>query len=158
LPYAQPERIVRLTEGRPGFRLNVSYPNFVDWRARNHVFDDMSILNTFGTTVIPREGGPSEVFTSGTSDARLFSVLGVQAARGRAFVPSDQHPSQPIVAVITDSLWHRRFGADPSTLSRPVRMDNDDVTVVGILPPGVEPMNVDIWFPMRELSSMQLDR
>jgi putative ABC transport system permease protein len=158
LPYDQAERIVRLTEGRPGFRLNVSYPNFVDWRARNHVFDDMSILNTFGTTVIPREGGPSEVFPSGTSDARLFSVLGVRAARGRAFIPSDQQPSQPIVAVITDSLWRRRFGADPSTLSRPVRMDNDEVTIVGILPPGIEPMNVDIWFPMRELSPMQLDR
>jgi len=158
LPYEQPDRIVRLTEGRPGFRLNVSYPNFVDWRARNHVFDDMSILNTFGTTVIPRDGGPSEVFTSGTSDARWFSVLGVQAARGRAFIPSDQQPSQPIVAVITDSLWRRRFGADPSTLFRPVRMDNDDVTIVGILPPGIEPMNVDIWFPMRELSAMQLDR
>jgi putative ABC transport system permease protein len=158
LPYEQSERIVRLTEGRPGFRLNVSYPNFVDWRARNHVFDDMSILNTFGTTIIPHDGGPSEVFSSGMSDARLFSVLGVQAAHGRVFIPSDQQPSQPIVAVITDSLWRRRFGADPSTLSRPVRMDNDDVTIVGILPPGIEPMNVDIWFPMRELSSMQLDR
>jgi putative ABC transport system permease protein len=88
----------------------------------------------------------------------LFSVLGVRAARGRAFIPSDQQPSQPIVAVITDSLWRRRFGADPSTLSRPVRMDNDEVTIVGILPPGIEPMNVDIWFPMRELSPMQLDR
>ena len=37
-------------------------------------------------------------------------------------------------------------------------MGDDDVTIVGVLPPGVEPMNIDVWFPMRQLSPMQLDR
>ena len=60
--------------------------------------------------------------------------------------------------MITDSLWHRRFGRDPAVLAGVVRMDDDDVNVVGVLPPGIEPMNVDVWFPMRQLSPMQLDR
>ena len=83
--YGAPERIVRLTEGRPGYGLNVSYPNFMDWRARNHVFEDMAIFNTFGSVVVRQDGMPSDVFPSGTCDARLFRVLGVNAARGRVF-------------------------------------------------------------------------
>jgi putative ABC transport system permease protein len=158
LPYASPDRLVRLSEGRPGYRLNVSYPNFIDWRSRNHVFDEMAIFNTLGTTVIARQGEPSEVFPSGTCETRFFSVLGVNAARGRVFTADEQQPNTPVVAVITDSLWRRRFGSDPSILSRRVRMDDEDVTIVGVLPSGVEPMNVDIWFPMRQLSPMQLDR
>ena len=60
LPYDAPDRIVRLTEGRPGYSLNVSYPNFIDWRARSHVFNDMAIFNTMGssscdTTASPRK-------------------------------------------------------------------------------------------------------
>jgi putative ABC transport system permease protein len=158
LPFGNPDRIVRLTEGRPGFRLNVSYPNFVDWRARNHVFDAMAIFNTLGTVVLAHEGGPSEVFPSGTCDAQFFGVLGVQAAQGRVFIEAEQQPSTPVVAVITDSLWRRRFGRDPSLLSRAIRMGDDEVTIIGVLPPGVEPMNIDVWFPMRQLSPMQLDR
>ena len=52
LPYDAPDRIVRLTEGRPGYSLNVSYPNFIDWRARSHVFNDMAIFNTMGSIVV----------------------------------------------------------------------------------------------------------
>ena len=149
LPYDAPDRIVRLTEGRPGYSLNVSYPNFIDWRARSHVFNDMAIFNTMGSIVVRRDGQPSEVFPSGTCDARFFRVLGVNAARGRVFTEADQQPNTPVVAVITDSLWHRQFGRDPAVLAGVVRMDDDDVNVVGVLPPGIEPMNVDVWFPMR---------
>ena len=107
---------------------------------------------------VAREGGPSEVFPSGTCDAQFFGVLGVQAAHGRVFTAAEQQPSTPVVAVITDSLWHRRFGGDPSLLSSAIRMGDDEVTIIGVLPPGVEPMNIDVWFPMRQLSPMQLDR
>ena len=37
-------------------------------------------------------------------------------------------------------------------------MGDDEVTIIGVLPRGVEPMNIDVWFPMRQLSPMQLDR
>src|SRR5690348_10276240 len=64
LPFADPDRLVRLTEGRPGVPLNVSYPNFLDWRTRNRVFDAMAIYNTNSATVIAGDGGPADVFAS----------------------------------------------------------------------------------------------
>ena len=56
LPYERPDRLVRIGEGRPGFRLNVSYPNFIDWRARNRVFSDMAVYLTIGSAVIAGAG------------------------------------------------------------------------------------------------------
>jgi len=158
LPFVEPNRLVRLTEGRPGFTLNVSHPNFIDWRARNHVFEDMAIFNTFATAVIPAESGPAEVFPAGHCEARLFSVLGVHAALGRVFIEADQQPSEDIAVVISDSLWRHRFGSDRSIAGRAVHIDETMVTIVGVLPRDVRPENVDVWFPMRGLGPMQLDR
>jgi putative ABC transport system permease protein len=158
LPYAEPDRLVRLTEGRPEFALNVSYPNYVDWRARNHVFEEMAVFNTIGSVVLPGEGTAAEVVPSGTTEARLFAVMGIPAAHGRLFTTAEEKPDTPVVAVITDRLWRARYGADPGVVGRAVRMDADEVTIVGVLPPDVRPFAADVWFPMRQLSPMQLDR
>src|SRR6266550_2532719 len=56
LPYGDPDRLMRISETRRGGAWNVSYPNYLDWRARNHVFDDMAIFNTYGRVIIPSEG------------------------------------------------------------------------------------------------------
>jgi putative ABC transport system permease protein len=158
LPYYEPDRLVRLSEGRPGFMLNVSYPNFVDWRARNHVFDDLAVYNAYSAVVIAGDPGPAEVFQSATCEAQLFQVLGLSPSRGRLLVETDEQPAMPPVAVISDQLWQRRFSADPAIVGRPITMDGDLVTVVGILPADVRFENVDVWFPMRRLGPTQLDR
>ncbi len=158
LPYRHPDRLVRLTEGRPGFILNVSYPNYVDWRARNHVFDGLAIYNAYSATVIAGTDAPSEVFPSATCEPALFQVLGLQPARGRLLTDRDQRLDQPAVAVISDQLWQRRFGADPAAVGRAVRMDGAPVVIAGVLPPNVRFEGVDVWFPMRQLGPTQLDR
>jgi putative ABC transport system permease protein len=158
LPYADASRLIRIAEGRPGMSLNVSYPNFIDWRARNHVFSDMAIFNTLGSVVLPAQSTTADVYPSGTCEARIFSVLGVQAARGRVFTTAEEKPDTPVVAVVSDRVWRSAFGGDPGVVGRAVRMDEDLVTIVGVLPPGLRPFNVDVWFPMRHLSAMQLDR
>jgi hypothetical protein len=70
LPYRDADRLMRLQEGRPGFTLNISYPNFLDWRARNNVFEDMAIYNPVSSTTLTGRGdakcslphGPSRIF------------------------------------------------------------------------------------------------
>jgi putative ABC transport system permease protein len=158
LPYADPDRLVRITEGRPGFTLNVSYPNFVDWRERNRVFERMAVYTTFGTATIASADGPAEVFPAGNAEAQLFAVLGLQPARGRFFTEAEQAHDAPKVAVISGDLWERRFGGDPAVVGRTVRIGTAPVTIVGILP--VRYANVDVWSPLRPklLSPMQLDR
>ena len=66
--------------------------------------------------------------------ANFFTVLGVDAAAGRVFGDPDGEPGNATLVVISDSLWRRRFGADPDTIGRSIRLDNDLYTVIGILP------------------------
>ena len=158
LPFGDAGRLVRIHETVRGLQWNVSYPNFIDWRARNHVFDDMVIFNTAGRVALKQPGVDVAFFSSGTTEPRLFNVLGVQPSHGRLFVTGDEKPDTPIVAVVTDELWRTALGGDPSAVGSTVRMDDDDVTIVGVLPAGVRPLDVDVWLPMRHLSAMQLDR
>ena len=158
LPFGDAGRLVRISETVHGVQWNVSYPNFLDWRARNHVFTDMAIFNTAGRVALRREGAEATFVPAGTTEPRLFDVLAVQPARGRQFAPGEEKPDTPVVAVITDELWRTAFGGDPAAVGRAVRMDDDEVTIVGVLPPGVRPFDVDVWLPMRQLSPMQLDR
>ena len=85
---------------------------------------------------------------------------GIPAARGRLFAADEEDAAKPAVAVITDTVWKTRFGGNPEVVGQAVRMDEDEVTIVGVLPPGIRPFDVDVWFPHRPslMSAMQLDR
>src|SRR6185436_11728587 len=89
----------------------------------------------------------------------MFSLMGIVPAYGRVFVAEEEQPG-PLVAIVTDDAWRRRFGGDPSIVGQAVRMDDDLVTIVGVLPPRVRPFEADVWFPHRakQLNAMQLDR
>jgi len=159
LPYDEPDRLVRINETRRGGAWNVAVPNYLDWRARNHVFRDMAIFNTARRVVLPADGTPAELFPAGTCEINMFALMGIRPQHGRLFVESEQEPG-PLVAIITDEAWRRRFGGDAAIVGQSVRVDDDLVTVAGVLPPGVRPFDVDVWFPHRpkQLTAMQLDR
>src|SRR6478672_10548560 len=119
LPYERPDRLVRIGEGRPGFFLNVSYPNFLDWRERNRVFSDLAIYLAIGNVVLPAYGGqPTEVVAAGNAEARLFTTLGIPAAQGRLFTAAQEDVNAPAVSVITNRLWQRRFGGEAGIVGR----------------------------------------
>jgi hypothetical protein len=159
LPYHEPHRLVRFEEGRADFRLNISYPNFLDWRARARSFEDMAIFNAFGRAVIA-DGGRPEVVAAGTTEARLFRVLGVRPAAGRVFTDAEHAPGAERVAMISHRLWMRRYGGDPSVAGRAIDIGGAPTTVVGVLPPsfGVS-SRTDVWYPLGPfISAMQMDR
>ena len=159
LPYSEPDRLMRISETRRGGSWNVAVPNYLDWRARNHVFSGMAIFNTASRVIVPVPDGPATVLPAGTCEINMFALMGVPAAHGRLFVESEEAPGA-LVAIITDEAWRRQFGGDPGIVGQAVRFDEDPVTVVGVLPPGVRPFEVDVWFPHRpkQLTPMQLDR
>ena len=158
LPYHQPERLVRFEEGRSDFRLNISYPNFLDWRARARSVEDMAVFNAFGRTMVA-DGDRPEVVPSGTAEARLFNVLGVAPIQGRLFTADEHTPDAPRVALISYRLWQRRYGRDPSVVGRSIPIGGAPTTVVGVLPAGFDLIDKDVWFPLGpHLTAMQLDR
>jgi putative ABC transport system permease protein len=93
--------------------------------------------------------------TTARVTGNLFSLLGAQVAHGRSIEASDDSASQNAVAVVSDGLWRRSFGADPGLVGRSIIIDGAPATVIGILPRDfhvpIENIEVaaDLWLPMR---------
>jgi predicted permease len=157
-PFDQPHRLARITETRRGAFVNVSYPNFLDWRERTRAFESMAICLPLGAAVMTGDER-AEVITTGRTEGALFSVLGVPLALGRTFTPDEELKGGPRVVVISDQLWRRKFSADPAIVGRAITLDGQSATVVGVLPESFELYRIDAWFPLAPLlNANQLDR
>jgi putative ABC transport system permease protein len=159
LPFRDPDRLARLNEGRPGFELNVSYPNFIDWRQRSRTFEDMAVYNPYGRSIVTYRGR-SEAVSSGSAEARLFPLLGVRPFRGRLFAPEEQKPGSRGVVLLSHSVWLRLFGGADSIVGQEIAFAGTNATVVGVLPPEFRLPRIDVWYPFVSelLTAMQLDR
>jgi predicted permease len=150
LPYPDPGRLVFILESNPalGFpRQGAAPPNFDDWRRQSRVFAGMTALSErrFNLT-----GGESAETVQGARvTPEFFRVLGIRPALGRGFLPEEGGPDGARIAVLSDGLWRRRFGADPGILGRQVLIDEESVAVVGVLPPGFDlPSRSEVWMPL----------
>src|SRR6187402_569171 len=72
LPYTEPDQLIRISETRRGGSWNVAVPNYLDWRARNHVFGAMAIFNTSNRVILSADGTPAELFPAGTCEVNMF--------------------------------------------------------------------------------------
>ena len=77
LAFKDPDTLVSLREGSPDRRINISYPNFLDWRARNAVFEDMAICLPIGSAVMTGGERPEVVSTSRTDVPPVLSSVSV---------------------------------------------------------------------------------
>jgi putative ABC transport system permease protein len=144
LPFADPDRLVRLwTVWKPSLgRGAVSAANARDWRAQNHVFQDLAVIHNNRSFNFVDEGD-AERLQGARVSASFFPVLGVSPLIGRAFTEDENEIGQDNVAVLSHTLWLRRFNADPSIVGRSVRLNGVAVTVVGVMRP-------DFRYPSRE--------
>ena len=149
LPYAEPDRLVQVesmwTHGTP-IPNPLSYPDFFDFRARNHVFDH---LITGRDTHLALTGVGQAVQLDGemvTWD--LFPALGIQPELGRGFLPSEEAAGTRVV-VLSRRLWQTQFGGDRDLVGRTITLDRKSYTVIGVAPaafafPLDEP-NIQLW-------------
>src|SRR5690242_2824432 len=137
LPYRDPDRLVRIFFNEPGVGLRdvrFSEPELEDLQTRAGVFEDVTPIFEGSENVIG-DGQPERVEGVNGSFS-YFSLLGVTAQVGRLFGPQDFVPGFAYQVVISDGLWHRAYGGDPDIVGRILRLDNDPVTIIGVLPPG----------------------
>ena len=159
LPYLEPERLVQIWQTGlrgSGERDWVSYPNFLDWRKENRVFEEMAAYRYWLFTV---GGGDAPVAVAGLqATSRLFGVLGTPALLGRTLLADDDQPGRERVVVLSYGFWQRQFGADRSMIGHQIRVDGLNHTVVGVMPeefqfpkgaPGDLVYAAELWLPMR---------
>jgi len=151
LPYKNPERLVMVWEdnSKQGFPRDTPSPaNFMDWRDQNHVFESIAALVEISFN-LTGAGEPERIDGQRVS-ASLFSLLGVEPQLGRAFRAEEDQPGGNHVVIISHGLWQRRFGSDPGIVGKPINLNGESFTVVGVMPRTFQfPTRRDqLWVPI----------
>jgi predicted permease len=161
LPYPDPDQLLVLNETGPGGgNISISYPGFLDWRKQASSFQSMAGFrsNSFTLSGVDSPGRISGFMVS----AGFFEMLGVKPVRGRLFTADDDTPQAKTVALLTYSTWQTRFGADSKIVGRTLIINDDPVTVVGVLPPGFvfgsQPTGLFVPLAVMARSRSALDR
>ena len=152
LPYLQPDRLVLIAaeqKAKGGRGCPLSWPriSFVHDHAGSFAGMAAFTSDVFNLT---GSGDPEQIPAARVS-WDFFDILGVRPALGRSFRPEEEKAGGAPVVLIGDALWRRRFAADPAALGRPITLDANDYTVIGILPAGFRfgllGPSVDIFAP-----------
>jgi len=149
LPYAEPERIVRVLEKPPGGTRNgISTLNYLDWEKQNWVFDFMA-AQTGGSVTLTGVDEPVQLRGARVSP-HYFDIFGIKTAIGRTFAPDEDQPGKNHVVVLSHQSWVTQFASDPKIVSRQISLDGEPYTVVGVLPAGgaFDRSFAQIWRPL----------
>jgi len=136
LPFAEADRLVRIWEsnverGWPTFA--VSHPNFLDWRSQAAAFESLAAVNNAGFTW--SGSGQAEIVLGLAVTRSFLETLRVSPALGRNFLEEEDRPGgNTRVVLISDGFWRRAFGADPSVVGRPITLNSQPYTIIGVLP------------------------
>jgi putative ABC transport system permease protein len=153
LPFGEPESLIRLREthatpGQPDRATSVAGYNYHAWRERSTLFSDMAAAR-FRTLTLAGDGEPERVVGIGATWNKL-PLLGAEPVLGRTFRPDEDRPGNPApVAVISHSLWSRRFGRDPRAVGGEIVINGRPHTIVGVMPLGFRyPYSAEVWVPL----------
>jgi predicted permease len=159
LPVKDAHRLVVLaTKDHHGeFPHGLSYPDYLDYQGQKEVFSDLMAYMP-APVKLSREGHAERIWIEMVT-GNYFSMLGVDAIRGRTFLPEEgQTPRAHPVMVLSYGCWQRRFGSDPSVVGKTVSLNGHPFTVVGIAPerfPGTEALfAADAYVPLMALEQM----
>ncbi|MEA2691275.1 MAG: putative transport system permease protein [Acidobacteriota bacterium] len=151
LPFPRPDRLVQVMRGSPqGTSVDVAIPRFLYWRDHAQVFDHLATFDNLGSGFNLAGSGLPERIVGSRVSRDFLTVLGVRPVLGRDFLPEEDRPGARRVALLSHGLWTRRFGADPQVLGRPLRMNGEGYTVVGVMPAGFRfPAKAELWTPLQ---------
>jgi putative ABC transport system permease protein len=155
LPYRDPDQIIQLhtTHQRSGIRRGaLSWLDLRDWRERAHSFGAIAGLQGRSFT-ISDQGNP-ERYSGAAIGHELFPMLGIAPQMGRAFNADDDREGGEPVALLSDDLWRRRYGADAGIVGRSIVINSRPHTVIGVMPPRFRfPNNQLLWVPLAQYAT-----
>jgi predicted permease len=118
-------------------RATFSFAVFQELRKANQTLTDLFACAPIGGFNVVLNG-EAEIASGLGATGNYFRVLGVRPSLGRTFTEDDDKPGASPVAVISHAYWRRRFGSDPNVAGKVVTMNNQQVTIIGVTPPGFE--------------------
>jgi putative ABC transport system permease protein len=145
-PFANSDQLVLLWGGdTEQTRRGLSGPDVVDLRADGRAFQGLA---AFMQTRLQTDD--SSLVNAAYVEPALFSVLGVQPAHGRGFLPDEDRAGRHNVAILSDAFWAGRYGRDPDLIGRTIRLDGEPYQVVGVMPTKFFFPDVDcqLWIPL----------
>ena len=155
LPFKDPDQLALVWQTNPNVldTAPTSYPNLTDWKEQNQSFQDLAAWASYPQNKFSLTGsGNPEQIQYALGSANIFSLLGVTPAEGRTFSAEEDKPGAPKVVMLSYGLWQRRFGGDPTVVSKPLTLDGASYTVVGVLPASFKfvsyPKEPDVWIPV----------
>ncbi|HKP93632.1 MAG TPA: ABC transporter permease, partial [Chthoniobacterales bacterium] len=136
---------------------SVSYPDYVDWRRDNTVFESLSVSRRESYNMSGLPGRVPEQVSGAIVTASFFKVIGLTPQLGRVFTEEEDRVGGALVCVISDKLWQRVFARDPNVLGKPINFGNQPYTVVGVMPPQMfSPRTAEVWFPLTRRTDDQM--
>ncbi|HET9785427.1 MAG TPA: ABC transporter permease, partial [Terriglobales bacterium] len=156
LPFPQPQRLLLLHESlvrEPD--MNVSWPDYLDWRSQNHSFQDMGAFVFNATTGYRTPDGALAGLHITSVTASFFPTLGLPVEMGRVIAPGDDRPGAAPVVLLSDHFWRTKLGGDPRVVGREMEIGGAPAQVIGVLQPSDTdmPWSADAYAPLGPLSA-----
>jgi putative ABC transport system permease protein len=150
LPFPDLDRVVAVWEKVPSRgveRNEVTVADYLDWRAQSKSFDQLGIYSWWSTNLT---GADSPERVQGFQVTTNFlDIVGIKPMMGRGFSAEESEPGKGAVALLTYSLWQRRFGADPNIVNKTISTNGITRTVIGVMPPEFNyPKGAEIYSPL----------
>ena len=150
LPYAEPDRLVKLWQARDGARRAQNQASAViyrEWKTASTSFEAMGAY--YGSAVnLVGKGDPQRLESSSVT-ASLLPILGVQPAMGRLFSAEEEREGNTGPVVLSYRVWQTQLGGDPAIIGRPIILDGNPRLVIGVMPR-------DFHFPSRQVDVWRL--
>jgi len=151
LPYADPSRLVEVTERSVQVpHANLSYPDYVDWKRQNTVFSAFDFHARRRYSLATPNG--LDAVPGARISAGFFRTLGIVPILGRDFIDGEDKPGSAPIAIISHAAWHSRFGGRRDIVGRPVTLSGEAYTIVGVLPESFHFAllgPIEFWTPFR---------
>ncbi len=158
LPYAKPQQLVLLFgKNRTTDRDSISPADLDDW-GKAHSLQSVSALQ--GQSVNLTGVDEPARLIGGFVSSTFFPMLGVRPMLGRLFAAGEDRPGAARVCVMSYGLWRGRFGGDPNLIGRPLILNGETYTVIGILPATFQSPFIpsDVWLPIQAYPNYVADR
>ncbi len=151
LPVASPATLVDVyTSGSDGDPYaTTSYPDLVDLREANGVFEDVAGHSAMFAALT--DANRTRLVLGEVVTGNYFTLLGLRAVVGRTLLPEDDVPGAPRVAMVSHRFWERELGRDSAVVGRTLRLRGQPYEIVGVAEPGfgglLPMLAAEIWIP-----------